>query len=255
MNQTFASDGSPTQLLAIVEVAHDQRVRCGNPGCGHSVFKAIHVVQDGTALLVLGSTCFDKRYGRGALGTPRYGGGTGRTLTVEERELLLSNTAGLLERFEAEREQQRQKLHEMKTVFEARQAAVQVREAWQLPKSSSNHLWTLGRQSVSRATAKRGAPWAWMKPMTSMAGFRLRDGSGWVRVQHRDGQQMLTCWPSFDGWDEWLPAYLGTPVVELEAYRVHDVQALIAYLRAHSTREKVSGLWSEIEATLKGAVG
>lgn len=92
------------QLLAIVSVDHADRVQCGQPGCGHSVFRQIHVVKKGEKHLVLGSTCFAKRFGSAAaLGTPRFGGGGGRPLTIEERRLLVENTALLITRFEAER--------------------------------------------------------------------------------------------------------------------------------------------------------
>lgn len=123
MKQSLVSGSDTAQLLAIVEVEHDQRVRCGNPGCGSSVYKAIHVVRDGAELLVLGSTCFGNRYGRGVLGTPRYGSGVGRMLTTEEREMLLSNTAALLERFEGELEAQRQKLLDSRLALEVRASA------------------------------------------------------------------------------------------------------------------------------------
>src|SRR3989338_1474078 len=90
-------------LLAIVSVDEDDRVRCCQPGCGKQVHRAIHVVRDGQELLVLGSTCFAKRYGdANALGSPSYGGGGGRQLTDAERELLAHNTAALLAQFEAE---------------------------------------------------------------------------------------------------------------------------------------------------------
>jgi hypothetical protein len=92
-----------TNLVAIVAVDKDARVQCQQPGCGHSVYRRIHIVQDGSELLVLGSTCFAKRYGsHESLGAARHGGGEGRELTDEERQLLLSNTAALIARFEAE---------------------------------------------------------------------------------------------------------------------------------------------------------
>ena len=50
------------KLLAIVEVDKKKRVQCGQRGCGHGVYKAIHIVQDDDGLLVLGSTCYAKRY-------------------------------------------------------------------------------------------------------------------------------------------------------------------------------------------------
>jgi len=78
------------ELLAIVGVDQSQRVRCGQPGCGHSVYRHIHVVREGADLIVLGSTCFEKRYGGiSILGAPRYGGGSGKQLTEEERLLLV----------------------------------------------------------------------------------------------------------------------------------------------------------------------
>ena len=53
--------------------------------------------------LVLGSTCFVKRYGSPhALGPAQYGGGGGRNLTEEERLMLLQNTEMLLAHFEAQ---------------------------------------------------------------------------------------------------------------------------------------------------------
>lgn len=61
---------------------------------------------------------------------------------------------------------------------------------------------------------------------------------------------MLTPWPVFDGWDEWLPAHLGRPDQELSAYRVSDIQATVAFLRDRVVAEKVSGLWSEVAAVL-----
>lgn len=67
MSQESQEERLRARLLAIVEVDHDQRVRCGQPACGHSVYKAIHVVQDGDDLLVLGSKCFNNRYGSGGL--------------------------------------------------------------------------------------------------------------------------------------------------------------------------------------------
>lgn len=59
-------DGRQTaQLLAIVEVAYEDRIRCQQPDCHHVVYRAVHIVQEGESLLVLGSTCFAKRYGHG----------------------------------------------------------------------------------------------------------------------------------------------------------------------------------------------
>lgn len=97
------------RLLAIVEVDKSEKVFCAQPGCHHTVYKAIHVVKEGEMLLVLGSTCFEKRYGNlKALSKAQHWGGNGKVLTSEERALLAQNTQALLARFEAEEAQIRQ---------------------------------------------------------------------------------------------------------------------------------------------------
>lgn len=90
------------QLLAIVEVPKEQRVQCQAPGCGHGVYKRIHVVRDGERITVLGSDCFSRLY-HGLMSThPRYGSGDGRKLTDAERQLLIENTQRLIDLLEAE---------------------------------------------------------------------------------------------------------------------------------------------------------
>ena len=74
------------------------------PGCGHGVYAAIHVVEENGQILVLGSTCFAKRFGSAAaVGLPAYsaGGGNGKPLTEDERQLLMNNTAELMARFKS----------------------------------------------------------------------------------------------------------------------------------------------------------
>ena len=91
------------QLLAVVEVDKGDRVTCQAKGCGHSVYKRIHVVKESGVLHVYGSDCFDKLFGGIAnMSTPRYGTGDGRRLTEDERRMLTDNTSRLIERFEAE---------------------------------------------------------------------------------------------------------------------------------------------------------
>lgn len=91
-------------LLSIVEVSHANRIRCQADGCGHSVFKRIHVVLDNGKFHVLGSQCFAKLYGGlGAAAAPYYGGGDARPLTDDERAMLMENTARFIEQLESER--------------------------------------------------------------------------------------------------------------------------------------------------------
>jgi len=50
---------------------------------------------------------------------------------------------------------------------------------------------------------------------------------------------MLVPWPVSEGWDEALPAHIGTPNAELGGYVLFDVVKTVAYLRG-SGRETAS---------------
>jgi hypothetical protein len=123
------------KLLAIVSVEHEDRVQCRQPGCGHSIYRAIHVVRDNGNLIVLGSTCFTKRYGSAeTLGAARFSASAcGRTLTAEERVLLVDNTAELLARFEAEELAQAKALADAKPVHVTPQAHQPLRPTVDMP--------------------------------------------------------------------------------------------------------------------------
>lgn len=238
------------QLLAIVEVDQADRVQCQQPGCGHTVWKAVHVVRDAGSLLVLGSTCFAKRYGGlNGLGSPSYGSGSGRKLTPAERALLAQNTQALLAQFEAEKQateaRMRARLADLKRLESERARQVVEQRAARLAHPTRQEAQRPGMSPASPG------PWPWMKPSTSMAYFRLTDGTGWVRVQRRDGQQMLVPLPAFEGWDEALPTAVGTADQEHQAYLVPDIARAIAYLRQRATSELVSGVWTEIQARSK----
>lgn len=100
------------ELLAIVEVPRDERVRCQAPGCNHPVFRRIHVVREGETVSVLGSECFKRTFNSlpVAASCPKYSPSEGRHLTDEERHLLIENTRHLIERFEAEHQAERGRL-------------------------------------------------------------------------------------------------------------------------------------------------
>lgn len=90
-------------LLAVVEVEKASRVVCQAKGCGHGVYRRIHVVRhDNGTLGVYGSDCFDRLFGHHVSAAPHYGGGEGRELTQEERQMLAENTEQLIAQFEAE---------------------------------------------------------------------------------------------------------------------------------------------------------
>lgn len=158
--------------------------------------------------MVLGSTCFQKRYGSAtALGKALYWGGKDILLTTEERALLMENTQALLSRFEAEearlREEAEQKLLRLRAEFARRSLSKQasVAATIQIP--------------GMRGMPLRGVfPWPWMMPGSSVAAFKLRDGSGWLRVQHKNRKHFIVPWPSFDGWEESLPPVVGRASLE-----------------------------------------
>lgn len=238
------------QLLAIVSVQPEDRVLCAQPNCGHSVFAQIHVVQEGDKLLVLGSTCYSKRYGgASALGEPRHGGSGGRPLTDAERELLANNTAALLAQFEQER-------------TAALQAALTAEAARQADREAQHQAVLEKHRMLAATVPERRAPlapallrtpalpWPWMKPYSSLTYFEMRDGTSWMRVTHADGSELLVPWPMFDAWDESLPKHIGTPHTSIEALVLSDLNSAVAYLRPRATWEKLSGLWRDMAAEL-----
>lgn len=92
-------------LLAVVEVPYADRVRCSAQGCGHSVYRRVHLVREEGVTRVYGSDCFSRLFGSTHLArsSPHYSSVAGRALTPEERQLLIHNTERLVEIFEAER--------------------------------------------------------------------------------------------------------------------------------------------------------
>lgn len=103
--QQLKAPESGAYLLAVVEVDKADRIQCQAEGCGHSVYKHIHVVLAGLGFKVLGSQCYERLYGRATHtgDAPQYGTTTGRRLTPEERLVLVENTAAFIEALEAER--------------------------------------------------------------------------------------------------------------------------------------------------------
>ena len=224
----ICTDRSTAKLLAIVSVDHADRVRCGQPNCGHSVYRRIHVVREGRQLLVLGSTCFAKRYGTDtALGGAQYGGGEGRPLTESERQLLVDNTEALLARFEEEA-----------ALLQA--AKVKSDPPAQLPKA------VIAPPQRFQSSAPKETPWGWVKPWSSVLYLKLNDGSGWIRAQRRDDKHVLVPWPAFDGWDEALPPLFGHADNEYGGYVLPDVVPALQYLRNHAEWETKPGRWSDV---------
>lgn len=96
-------------LVAIVEVEKVDRIICQASGCGHAVYRRIHIVLVNGQFTLLGSDCFQRFYGATKKAyLPFYQWNEGRRLTDEERQRLIQNTAGFIEQLEAERLQHEQ---------------------------------------------------------------------------------------------------------------------------------------------------
>lgn len=100
------------ELLAIVEVEKERRVRCRSEGCKHTVYKKIHIVlfSDGT-VTCYGQSCFKElaeQFPKLKGKRPSLGDRSSEPLTDEERLLLEQNTEELLNRFRRQLEEARQ---------------------------------------------------------------------------------------------------------------------------------------------------
>lgn len=234
------------KLLAIVEVDESDKVQCQEPGCGHGVYKRIHVVEVDGSIMVMGSTCYEKRFGSAPqLQNEFSGNGSGRRLTEAQRQLLLANTAALIEQFAAEAnanrviqqealDRARKAIADRQALFDSRMAVLRLQRASEKP------------------TPPPSMPWPWVKPMSSMAYFQLQEGQGWIRVMHTNGTHYVMPWPSFDGWDETLPPVVGAPDEGIGGYRVASVVDSVGYLRKHSRWEHI-GIWRDIMAAISKA--
>ena len=228
-----------TRLIAIVGVEKDARVQCQQPGCGHTVYRRIHIVQEAGKLLALGSTCFKKRFGSAsALGDATYGSEAGRKLTVEERELLNLNTEELIARFERERNE-----IEKRPTEAVPQIQVELntqKNAFEMRVSGSSL-----KPGLSAGLRKSDTPWPWSRPLSSIAHFTLNDGSKWIRTEHVDRFHMMMPWPIFNGWDECLPKAVGAANLELGGYRINDLILAVAYMQKHG-HLIAKGRWSDV---------
>mgnify|MGYP003575423826 CR=1 FL=1 len=92
------------------------------------------------------------------------------------------------------------------------------------------------------------SPWsAWRKPRSSFIFYGLTDGSAWLLMQHLDGRSILVPWPrAEEGWDEQLPARLGSPDLTLGGLVLaSDVNTMI-YLRGQAKAVRTSSDWVDI---------
>ena len=229
------------QLLEVVEVNKEHAVLCQQPGCGRRVHARVHVVNDSGQFMVLGADCFAKRFGTGHVSKYLSGsGGTGKPLTAEEREMLMNRTA----EFVAQREMIWQHERELERLNAVENAAQKEKLALLLEQQ---------RKSAVSQVIEAALPYPWVKPFASVAFFQLRDRSSWLRVQHKDGRQFLMPRPSFDGWDEALPAQVGSPNTELCGYEVGDLVAMVRFMREHSSDEAIVGSWRDVRKNVRSS--
>jgi hypothetical protein len=226
-------------LLSVVSVEPERRVQCQQPGCGRGVHAAVHVVREAGRLMVLGSTCFQSRYGGpGALGPSRFDAGGGRALTQEERDLLVANAEALIEAFEAE----------LAKKAEAEASTNQgdtnlVRPDLRADLGRDDRARHPGSGPPARSRA-RPSPWPWQRPNTSVALIEGPAGT-WVRVEHGDGCQRLVPWPRFEGWELALPPEVGSPDDITQAIKTLNIVSALQVLRGLGFRVTAM-TWQEL---------
>ena len=233
------------RLRAIVAVDAKDRVRCQQPGCGHSVYAAVHVVEEDGKLMVLGSTCFAQRYGsHAALGQAQYGGGGGRKLTDEERQLLIQNTEALLAQFEAQASADA----EASALAEAQVHADEALRKQQIVDKllALRAAYAERKAVIPGMTALPSSPWPWQMERSSVALFTAPDGAHWVRVQHKDRSQKLAPWPQFPGWESALPSGIGRADASIGAIAVDNIADAIQVLRQLGFLGPEVGRWQDV---------
>lgn len=235
------SEYPPARLHAIIAVDPVHAVRCQHIGCGHRVYAAVHIVQEAGKFLVLGSSCFAKRYGGAkALSSSVHGAGDGRRMTDQERALLEADTAALIAYFEEQEEarlaQEQQRLAAQKALAErdAQQRLARYRQATSFS----------SRAPVHRPT---NSPWPWQSAKrSSIAVLVSPDSRVWVRVEHQNGSQKLLPWPTFTGWETALPAEIGDQDFEVQGYAVRDIVQAMRLLGSLGFSEPKVGGWRDV---------
>jgi len=120
-----------------------------------------------------------------------------------------------------------------------------------LSSAQDRHLETTLQEQQNLQTSPQGpitgldaAKHSWVrhrKPNTGLVFYRLNDDSAWVIYTLEEGGLALAPWSDvMEGWDEALPAIVGTPDVELMAYRISNQVAAMRYLGDNSKKTRSS---------------
>lgn len=89
------------EFLAVIEIPKSERIRCQAEGCGHSVYKKVHVIKQNNVISVYGSECAKKIFGTWLKRqTPSFTSTTGVKLSESDVQLLRINTERLLKKLE-----------------------------------------------------------------------------------------------------------------------------------------------------------
>ncbi len=79
------------------------------------------------------------------------------------------------------------------------------------------------------------------KANTGLVFYRMNDDSAWVIYTLKEGGLALAPWSDvMEGWDDALPTIVGTPDVELMAYRISNQVAAMRYLGDNSKKTRSS---------------
>ncbi|ART61480.1 hypothetical protein CBP36_21165 (plasmid) [Acidovorax carolinensis] len=118
----------------------------------------------------------------------------------------------------------RSKFEAARALFEQRRVAMQPLAAGPVPRDPVNLP-----QDPSFVPEPPLPEWAVdHKPGTSMLCYQLRDGERWVLYETIASGYLLRQWPEpQDGWDESFPPSLGSPDLELGAYKVSSYHQFI----------------------------
>lgn len=92
------------------------------------------------------------------------------------------------------------------------------------------------------------SPWAaWRKRPHAFLFYGLKDGTAWVIFPHQDGRMFMMPYPdAFEGWDEAMPARIGTADYEFNGYLVADRIQPMVYLGNLSKMIRTPSTWSEL---------
>ena len=91
------------EFLAVIEIPKSKRILCQAEGCGHSVYKRVHIIKKKNVTGVYGSECAKKIFGTWLKSeTPSLTSISGVKLSDSDLDLLRENTEKLLEKLRAD---------------------------------------------------------------------------------------------------------------------------------------------------------